>query len=59
MLIVIMGDYFNAYMTFPNIYNMHLIVLISIMGLYTHWCNVCIKGFVAIIGEKFHQKFKL
>ena len=47
--------YFNVLITFSNISMMHPIVLISIMGLYSHQHGVCFKVFIANDGKEFRQ----
>ena len=40
---------------FPNVSMTYPIVLISIMGLYSHQHGVCFRVFTADSGEVFHQ----
>ena len=49
------GRYFNIFITFPNVSVTYPIVLISIMGLYSHQRGVCFKVFIADNGEEFNQ----
>ena len=49
------GRYFNIFIMFPNVLMTHPIVLISIMGLYSHQHGICFKVFIANSGKEFHQ----
>ena len=40
---------------FPNVSMMYPIVLILIMGLYSHQHGICFKVFIADSGEEFRQ----
>ena len=53
MLIVIMGGYFNVFITFPYISMTYPIVVHLIIGLYSHSFGICIKVFVAVSGEEY------
>ena len=50
---LVTGDYFNFFIMFHNVSMMYPLVVISIMGLYSHWYGICIKVFMAVSGEEF------
>ena len=51
MLTVIMGGYFNMFITFPNISMTYPILVHSNVGLYSHSYGVCIKAFMGVNGR--------
>ena len=53
MLTVIMGAYFNVFITFPNVSMTYPILVYSIVGLYSLSYGICIKAFMAVNGENF------
>ena len=55
MLTVIVGGYFNAFITFPSISMMYPKLVYSIVGLYSHSYGICIKAFMAINIQEFCQ----
>ena len=52
---MIVGGIFNVFITFPNISMTFPIAIILIMGLYSHQHGICLKVFIAVSGEEFHQ----
>ena len=52
---MIVGGIFNVFITFPNVSIMYPIAVISVMGLYSHPCGVCVKAFIGDSGKEFHQ----
>ena len=50
---MIVGGIFDVFIMVPNVSIMNPIVLISIMGLYSHWYGVCIEVFMAIMAKNF------
>ena len=55
MLTVIIGAYFNVFITFPYVSMTYAIIVYSIVGLYNHSYGVCIEAFMAANGEEFHK----
>ena len=53
-----MGGYLNVFITLPNVSMVYTILVYSIVGLYNHSYGVCIKAFMAVNGEEFHQTWK-
>ena len=53
MLTVIMGAYFNVFITFPNVSVTYPVLVYLIVGLYSNSYGICIKAFVAINSEEF------
>ena len=53
MLIVIMGAYFNIFITFHNASMMFPIIVYVIEGLYSH--SYGIQAFMAVNGKEFCQ----
>ena len=47
------GRYYNILITFSNISMTYPITLISIMGLYSLWYDICIKVFMTISSKEF------
>ena len=52
---MIVGGYFNMFITFSNVSMTYPIALISIMGLYSHQHGICFKVFIADSGKEFCQ----
>ena len=55
MLTVIIGGYFIGIIMFPNVSMTYPILCHSIVGLYRHSHDICIKAFMAIDGKEFCQ----
>ena len=47
------GSYLNVIITFPNISMMCSIVVILIMGLYSHCYGICLKVLCPLVGKNF------
>ena len=52
---MIVGSILNVFIAFPNVSMMYPIVVISIMGLYSHQHGICFKVFIADSGKEIHQ----
>ena len=52
---MIVGGIFNVFITFPKVSMTYPIVLISIMGLYSHQLGIYFKVFIPDSGKEFHQ----
>ena len=55
MLTVIIGAYFNVFITFSNVSMTYPILVHLIVRMYSHSYGVCIKAYMAINGKKFQQ----